>query len=124
MNKKGFSLIEIVIVIFILIICLFAVSNMFFLSFDKNELSYYKIKAAQLALSNMEYLKSISADSVLLLNNNTENYGSISGYEKFKRLTRSKIINSDTNLILVETNIFWKSNNKELNYKLTGVNYY
>ena len=120
MNKKGFTILELIIAIVVFTVIGSTISLMYIMSLNTKESSNNKNKAMILANNKMEELYSLNNDSVVLLNNNIENYNTINNYSNYKRLI---LINKekDTDLLKLEINVFWKQNNFEKKYSLIGL---
>ncbi len=124
-KKNGISLIEVIITILIIGISVSSISTLFLFGFNKNQFSNDLMRAEQLASSKIEFIRTLSSDSAILLNNTIENFNSINGYEKFKREIFVKpAISGDSNFLKIESDIYWQNERGMQQYKLAGAHIY
>lgn len=125
--KKGFTLIELMVVIFILTFSLLAVLVIFPIGMKIARNSQTKTLGIQLSQDKMERLISKPYnDSQLNIGTTTENYGTISEFDYFKRVTRINYynpadfqeINTDLGIKKIEVEIFWRSPFKNTEEKI------
>ena len=122
---KGFTIIEVLVGIFILAVGIIAVLNIFPLGLQMAISAQAASTASQLAQEKMEEMVSKQYSELsFYLGNNTEEYGSMAGFEKYKRTTDIScvhrddlsgvdcsydLINDPDPLKKIEITVFWKS---------------
>jgi len=122
---KGFSLLELMISVFVIAIALGAIVSMILLGSDVYLNASYENRALNLAANRIEFLKALSSDSALFYNNFFEDYNSIADYPEFSRLTIVYPNTAgDTKFLKLECRINWQGIIEKREYRLTGVNYY
>ncbi len=117
--KKGFTLIEVLVAIFVLTVGIVAVLQAFPLGTYIQKSSQMTTVAIQLSQAKLEELISKSYDdSLLFVGTTTESYGTVSGFSSYKRTTRinyydpnspSQIPVADLGIKKIEITVFWKS---------------
>ena len=117
--KKGFTLIEVLVAIFVLTVGIVAVLQAFPLGTYIQKSSQMTTVAIQLSQAKLEELVSKSYDdSLLSVGTTTESYGTVSGFSSYKRTTRinyydpnnpSQIPVADLGIKKIEITVFWKS---------------
>jgi prepilin-type N-terminal cleavage/methylation domain-containing protein len=123
--KKGFTLIEIIISILILSFVTISIGTLFLLTGDTTNNVLKLNDAEKLCVSQIEYLKSVSSDSALLMNNTIHNYNTIPDYKNFKReIFVQQYFSGDTSLLKLSVNVKWKTAFNENKMSLCGVNFY
>jgi prepilin-type N-terminal cleavage/methylation domain-containing protein len=119
---KGFTLVEILIAIFVLSVGIVAVLYMFPIGLEVGKSSQMTTIANQLAQAKIEEVMSKSC-SELSSGTSTENYGEVSDFPAYKRVTEITCLNTDfqpvscdydpTNnpnpLKKIKVTMFWKS---------------
>jgi type IV pilus assembly protein PilV len=111
---KGFTIIEILIAIFILVVGILGVLSAFPLGTKFVTFSRMSSVAIQLAQEKMEEIISQSYDNI---SSSTEDYGKISGFEAYKRVTEvnyydpenSTITTTNTGIKKIKITVFWHS---------------
>ncbi len=83
-NQKGFTLIEVLVSMFLLTVGVLAASSTLIAVFKGQRYSASLMSATNLAQSRMETVKSTSYDGIA---SGTEAFGSITGFETFRRVT-------------------------------------
>ena len=118
----GFTLLEAVIAIFIITIGIVAVLQMFPLSIQQQTLAKMATVAGQLAQEKIEEFIAKSYDDISIATT-TEDYGEITGFPTFKRVTARKCVNPNFQVVpcnydpdndpnpvkKVEVIVYWKS---------------
>lgn len=117
--KKGFTLIEVLVAIFILVIGIAAVLQAFPLGMYIQKSAQLTTTAAQLSQAKIEEIVSKSySDPLLSVGTATESYGTISGFSVFKRVTKinyydpnnpALIPAADLGIKKIEITVFWRS---------------
>ena len=86
-TKRGFTVIELIIVIIVISISASGIAGLFIIGLDKGNVSGDLVKASQLTFSRIEYLKNLPYSTVLPLNNTVQNYNTIEFYPEYKLTT-------------------------------------
>lgn len=122
-NKKGngFTIIELIVVIFVLVTGLLGVLVVFPIGMKMGKNSQSKTIGIQLCQKKIEQLISNYYNDIQLsIGTTTENYGTISNFDYFKRVTRinyydpliSDVTSTDLGIKKIEVEIFWRSSLK------------
>ena len=120
-NKIGLSIIELIIAIIVISVSASGIIGLFITGFDKNTVSGDIIKAEQLASSRMEYMKNITYDSALALDNTINDYSTIYMYPDFKLTTYVRPVNGvDSTFLKIEAIVEWHNSRGLRDYKLIG----
>lgn len=122
---KGFTIIEVLVALFVLAVGIAAVLNMFPLGLQVAISSQTASVAVQLGQAKMEEMVSKEYNDLsFYLGTNTEEYGSIAGFDRYKRITKVSCahrndlseadcaydsINDPGPLKKIEITVFWKS---------------
>jgi len=112
--KQGFTLIELIIAIFVLAVGIVGVLYMFPMGTQIGKSAQMATTATQLGQAKIEELVSKSYGEV---SSSTEAYGKIPGFEAYKRITavdyydpvNAITTSSDTGIKKVAITVFWKS---------------
>ena len=116
-NKKtGFTLIELSIAIFLLTMGVLAVLTIFPMGSKVEKSTQVLAVAIQLEQGKMEEVLSQSYGAILV-GSTTEDYGTISGFTPYKRVTEigyydpvnATITDSDSGIKMIEVTVFWES---------------
>jgi len=123
MNKKGFTIIEVIVAVFILAVGIVAVLNMFPLGIQMARSSQMASVAVHLGQEKIEEMLSDTYNN-LIEGTATEEYGSIPGFEGHKRKTNINCVNYENLLEVscdydltndpeplkkIEVEVFWRS---------------
>lgn len=116
-NLKGFTVIEIIVAIFILIIGIVAVLQMFPLGIQTERTARMATVAGQLGQAKIEEIISKSYDEISV-GVEEEDYGSIPDFNSYKRKTEVNFFDpdnpsippgSDLGIKKIKVTVFWKS---------------
>jgi len=120
---KGFTIVEILVAVFILVVGIVAVLSMFPLGMQMATSNQLASSATQLGQAKIEELVSNSYNNIIS-GSSIEDYGSITGFESYKRQTDVScvhyadlsevacdydLINDPDPLKKIEVTVFWKS---------------
>lgn len=105
-NKKGFTLIEVLIAICILAIGLLSLATLAGTVIRGNSFSNKMTTATTLAQDKMEEIKGLGYDNAGTAAG-TENYGSIAGYVAYKRFTTVATDSPATGMKTVTVTVSW-----------------
>lgn len=114
-NNLGYSLIEIFIAMAVLSIVLLGMAGLISITVTINRASAEKTVAISLAQTKMEktiakgYLNLSSTDQIL-----SEDYGAITNYHLYKRITDMKVNRPDTDMILITVDVYWDNDNRQV----------
>jgi len=118
-TKKGFTLIEVLVAVFVLAVGIVAVLQAFPLGTHIQKSSQMTTTAIQLSQGKMEEIISKSYDDPLLaVATTTESYGSIPEFSSYKRVVKINYYNPDNpgqtpagdlGIKKIEISVFWKS---------------
>jgi len=118
-TKRGFTLIEVLVAVFILTVGIVAVLQAFPLGTYIQKSSQMTTVAIQLSQAKLEELISKSYDDPLLsVGTTTESYGTIPNFSSYKRITKvnyydpnnsSQIPATDLGIKKIEITVSWKS---------------
>lgn len=114
MKEKGFTLIEIVISVFIFSVGVLGIMLAFYLGVQVSSKAKMQTCASKLAQEKIETIISLPYEEV---NSSIEDYGTIESFESYKRETDVHYYNpelistttEDTGLKLVKVSVFWDS---------------
>lgn len=121
-NQKGFTLIELIVAIFILVVGISAVLQMFPLGIQTAKTAQMATVAAQLGQAKIEEIISKSYDEISV-GETTESYGEIPDFDAYKRVTAINCVDLDLQEVAcdydptnnpdpvkkIEVTVFWKS---------------
>ena len=120
--QKSFSLLEVMIAVFVLVLGILAVIQAFPISINVRGEAKRKTVAAHLAQGKIEEIQSYTYDNIEI-GTTTEDYGSIAEFENYKRVTAVKYnyvegsnlkkATSDQGLKKIEVTIYWEKPIKE-----------
>ena len=115
-GNKGFTLIEVLIVIVILSIGLLGMASLTVGVIKGNSHSKHSTTATVLAQEKIEDIKKLGYSGTASSDTTTtEDYGSISGFSLFKRDTVVDVDSPAANMKTVTATVYWDSDNKSMN---------
>lgn len=117
-TDKGFSLIEVLVAIVILSIGLLGMAALTAGIIKGNKLSNEMTTATTLAQDKMEDIRRLGYSGTAASDTTvTENYGSITGYAAYKRITLTDVGNPGTNMKTITVTVFWDSDGHSVQVK-------
>lgn len=117
-NSRGYNLIEVFIAMAVLSVVLMGMAGLINITVSINRNSAEKTVAVTLAQSKMEetiargYLNLSSTNQT-----NAEDYGEMSNYPSYRRITDIKIDKPDTGIKLITVDVYWDGDNRWVRLK-------
>lgn len=121
LSPTGFSLLEVMVAVIILGFGLLAIMHLFPIGLKASKISQDTTVASFLAQQKIEGLKNetFTGEGFADVTGDTENYGSITGYEGFKRVTTIQTVESTgPKLKRITVEVFYKPYDGERSVKL------
>jgi prepilin-type N-terminal cleavage/methylation domain-containing protein len=117
-EETGFSLLEVMVAVIVLAFGLLAIMHLFPVGLRASKISQDTTVASFLAQTKIEELKN-TGWAQLSIGSTTEDYGEITGYPGFKRLTTVQDVETtDPGLKRITVEVFYKPHGAERSIKL------
>lgn len=107
-SNKGFTLIEILIALVILSVGLLAITSISLTVMKGNSFADKMTMATTLAQDRLEEIKNTAYDSVASANFPTQDYGSISGFNAFRREVSITSSSPAINMKTITVTVLWR----------------
>ena len=115
-KNNGFTLIETLAAVTVVAIGMFSAMTLIMMVMKSNQHSKRGTTAATLALDQIENLKMLGHDNVVPLSGeNVEDYGTIAGYEGYRRVTTIFTNTPGANMITGSITVYWTPGTHSVN---------